>query len=624
VLFPTAVGRHHHFSPLRTLKAHFYITQNGAGTGTGSSCANAKDASFFNDATNWGRGRPIAPGKTVGLCGTITTPLTAQGDGARGKPITVRFQRGAALSQPVCPTSGCLNLDDHSYITVDGGVNGIIENTDNGTNRGHRRSTSGIEALSCDHCKIRNLTIRNIYVHTGAGSEVGNRENDIRISGTGVSVHDNVMHDSSSALSFLAGTGDSGRFYDNEIYNVDHGFTLAGPNGGSVGNVWFYGNHLHDFAIWDSSSNAYHHDGIHCYTNGTTGMTIRNLYAYNNVFDGNIGNNATTWIFMEGTRQHTACSTPSSHMWFFNNVFHSSGPKPASTSMIETNNGVVFTAHNTEIFNSPRDTRGIGLQAPKGSTVVNNVVGGFNKLITFSRGSGSPAQLDYNAYTFCRPGGGTGASHNCFNGQRSWARYHATNEPHSVARVHSTKVGSNADGVGKNLTSMCKGALVPLCRDIRGALRPRRMGPDAGAFQSETAALTSRGIGSVRIGASQRSVEQFYGKGQPVASRRPIFGAFRVPGARTAKYRRHRGLLKVSYVRGKVTALATTSPFYATVSGLGVGAPAGTVSRGGWRPCGGSLVWRRGGTATVIKIARRRIVALMVSRSASLLCRARP
>src|SRR5947209_1508729 len=89
-------------------KPTLYIAQSAAGAGDGSSCLSPRPASYFNTPANWGVGKPIAPGATVAVCGTVTSTLTAQGSGAAGSPVTVAFQPGAKISQPAC--SPCLNL----------------------------------------------------------------------------------------------------------------------------------------------------------------------------------------------------------------------------------------------------------------------------------------------------------------------------------------------------------------------------------------------------------------------------------------------------------------------------------------------------------------------------------
>ena len=76
-----------------------------AGAADGSSCANARSAAYFNTASNWGSAKTFAPGVTVGLCGTISSTLTAQGSGTSGNPITLVFQSGAKVGRRPGPRS---------------------------------------------------------------------------------------------------------------------------------------------------------------------------------------------------------------------------------------------------------------------------------------------------------------------------------------------------------------------------------------------------------------------------------------------------------------------------------------------------------------------------------------
>ena len=87
------------------------------------------------------------------------------------------------------------------------------------------------------------------------------------ISGSNWSVHDNTIHDAGWAITstFVCSTGNV-RLYGNNIYNFDHAWT---PRTHTPCTHWgpffFYANHVHDPANWDTASNAYHHDGIHCF-----------------------------------------------------------------------------------------------------------------------------------------------------------------------------------------------------------------------------------------------------------------------------------------------------------------------------------------------------------------------
>jgi hypothetical protein len=91
----------------------YYITQTGGGDG--SSCSSPQSASWFNNTNgnnNWTTTSDsttlIGPGDTVDICAnaSISTPLTFQGSGTSGNPITLYFQPQAKVSMAVCPSSG--------------------------------------------------------------------------------------------------------------------------------------------------------------------------------------------------------------------------------------------------------------------------------------------------------------------------------------------------------------------------------------------------------------------------------------------------------------------------------------------------------------------------------------
>jgi hypothetical protein len=110
--------------------------------------------------------------------------------------------------------------------------------------------------------------------------------------------------------------------------------------------------------------------------------------------------------------------------------------------------------------------------------------------------------------------------------------------------------------------------------DIDGKFRPIRSRPDAGASQRETAYIgLGQSIGSASIGDSKAKIKEFYGN-----PRRST--AYKGPGARAtlATYRAHGGLLWVVYdPNDSVVGLGTTSRYYSTAVGLGVGIPAKQV-----------------------------------------------
>lgn len=170
---------------LMTISSHasatnIYIAQSSAGAANGADCADAKPVSFFNASGNWGSGSAqIGPGTTVHLCGTFTgaagsTMLTIQGSGASGSPVTILFESGAQLNAPYWGGNpfgnggAAIVCGGQNYILVDGGTNGVIQNTANGSaslGYPNQQGSQGIQIQSCNNVEIRNLTINNIYVH---------------------------------------------------------------------------------------------------------------------------------------------------------------------------------------------------------------------------------------------------------------------------------------------------------------------------------------------------------------------------------------------------------------------------------------------------------------------------
>ena len=112
---------------------NLYLAQSAAGTQDGSGCGNAIAVSFFNTLANWGDGtNQIDQGTTVHLCGTITTALAFQTGGASGSPVTLIFESGAVMTSAAWNTTA-ISGGGFSWLVLDFGSNGIIQNTANGT-----------------------------------------------------------------------------------------------------------------------------------------------------------------------------------------------------------------------------------------------------------------------------------------------------------------------------------------------------------------------------------------------------------------------------------------------------------------------------------------------------------
>jgi hypothetical protein len=486
-----------------------YVAQAATGVGDGSTCANAKAAAWFDALGSWGtRAGEIGPGVTVNLCGTITSPLVVHGSGTSTSAITIHWQPGATLSEPHCPAegSGCLNTDGNSYLMIDGGVDGSIQSTANGTELpDHVDAVLGILALKCNGCTIEHLTIENMYVHvydsahrddTDAGVADG-----IWVSGSDVTIARNTFHDLRNAINADWNTTDSDdRITGNDIYDIDGGI-LASPqqSGGDVGPIFIDHNHIHDFANWDTASDAYHHDGVHCFTSETAAGTpahYSGVYIYDNTFGGATdtgrygdADNMTAEIFLQGAGG-TECADGSSPFYVFNNVFSTN--YYVNNGLLALSSGVPHVYNNSILGGRNDAGAGYAYGGAVGAAFIDNVITTAHELMytsgaardTFA--SGSP---DYNLYAdgglspfVCRNAVSFVSFHSwrgCIGGD-----VHSQLVPDAMLNGDgSPQAGSPALGAGTNLTSLCTGDLVALCSDIDGRPRPKTGPWDIGAYQ---------------------------------------------------------------------------------------------------------------------------------------------
>jgi hypothetical protein len=121
--------------------------------------------------------------------------------------------------------------------------------------------------------------------------------------------------------------------------------------------------------------------------------------------------------------------------------------------------------------------------------------------------------------------------------------------------------------------------------DIDGQARSRTWAEDAGADQKEPASIVpGKSIGAIVIGTPAAGLEALYGKPARTSGTKLPSGkaatveSFFVPGGR----------LSAIVDGGVVVGVGTTSPYYTTPTGLGVGAAPGSAGLPGlrWAPCG--------------------------------------
>ena len=377
----------------------FYVAQNSTRTTGGTSCATALSVAWFNNPLSWGSAsNQISPDTVVHLCGTFRgTPgqqlLKAHGSGWAGHPITIKFETGANLSAPYWSNQGAINIERVSYITIDGGANGVIQNTDNGTTRHYHQQSKGIRAAFCTGCTVKNLTIQNLYVRTSptdlsVSQETtcvyGHESNYFTVSH--ITCHDAVW----------AVIADGNRFTldTSNLYRVDHG--LASGPAHQVGGYSIHDNHFHDTANWDSPNNYYHHDGIHMW--GKNGGAITSGSIYNNTFDGDFGVNITAHIFLQDSIRNVhvynnTTRTPAYRnmisVWFY-----------APSTSLPGGNATGNSAYNNSL-NAGGHKSGSAIYATGQFqfTAVNNVLsGGSSNISIQGGGTRSSTGVNHNVY----------------------------------------------------------------------------------------------------------------------------------------------------------------------------------------------------------------------------------
>lgn len=489
-----------------------YVAQT-AGTFSGGMHCNGQTA--VTPAT-W-NATTLAGDDIAWICGTLTggagsTILAPHNGGTSGHPIVINFDSGASIQAPYFATSGGINLGSSAFIIIDGGTNGFIQATLNGTSGGscpggtctNQQSTTGI-GTSGGNIEIRNLLFADGYDHTSTSdTSVSNSGvNCVQFSGSNVSIHDNVMHDWSWCLyePELAGDGNV-TIYNNIISRVDHGWALgpSGHSGGTNGPFSFHDNQVSSYANWDATG-GFHHDGVHCYTSGTTGVAIHIslLSIYNNLFNGPVGTNITAHVFIEGGSggSTTPCMDSTSVGQMYNNVFLTDSNANLNNGMAgifsgnwSTSPGGVFD--NT--FVGVSTSAGVGFAANSvvsGMTFKNNVLTGFNQIMAIT--NSISFTTDFNIYA----NGGSNAfvcNTNFFNTSQflNWktciggdanSSYNASAGLSATGTVNS---GSVVIGAGTNLTSL---SITPLDsttsagNTVTPAARPGSAAWDAGAYQ---------------------------------------------------------------------------------------------------------------------------------------------
>lgn len=455
------------FSPLMfSSAANVYITPNGGSAGVCTS--SPQTPAWFNNSNNWGSGTTqIGPGTTVYLCGTFngspgSTLLTFQGSGTSSSPITLTFDTNTNLTSPYwgSSSSGAINTNGKSWIVIDGGSNGIIQNTEDGTGLTYQQASIGIYLVGGSNVTIQNLTIANICQHTSSSdtkacNSGGNNDRGILVAGgvSNITVQSNTIHDSQNCIEYSGSSSDAGiLFSKNTIFHCNWGI---GGYGGSNG-LTIDGNDISSATNWDTGADSFHHNGIMLFPQSVdmNHVVISNNYIHD------INGTETAHIFLD---PNSSGNLPG--VLIYNNVTVTTVLGGPTNCFIEPGAGVApaYVYNNTM---SGASACGTGVSP--GGAINNNVfVGMYNAVGIPSNGITS----DYN--DFYGITGGTLSFTNASNGINAptlaaWVSstgndsepcqgmcdQHSINGNPSLTATFTLSSGSPAIGAGKNLTSL--------------------------------------------------------------------------------------------------------------------------------------------------------------------------
>src|ERR1700740_977135 len=277
-----------------------YLAQSSVGSANGADCADARTVS----GASW------LAGNTYHLCGTITSQVTPGANGSASSHITILFEANAKISMPAIPDyagGGGINLAGRQFIDIDGGSNGIIESTSNGTSKTSHINSVGIDVDATNNVTIHNIVFQNLFVNVccSDGSQFGQGTygqgaiSNLRFynntctqlfacvqlqetaTATNVEVDHNSLPNQDVGWGIVVVMGTPG-FSVTAVYIHDNDITPGSGTGINSNSATFIGTNS-----WcTGASDLTHLDPIHTWSQGSSPDGVYNEYIYNNYIHG--------------------------------------------------------------------------------------------------------------------------------------------------------------------------------------------------------------------------------------------------------------------------------------------------------------------------------------------------
>ena len=357
--------------------ADLFVAQLASGSGSGQNASNCMSISTLNTWSN------VSAGDTVHLVGTLTSQLRLTKNGAPGSPITIYFEPGAKFARPYWGVTrydaaiATPNGADISYVTIDGGVDGLITATDNGMGRTYRTNCYGVELNALAGVEIKNLTVSNLYWRTFSadcpGSNVGIE--GISVGGpicTNILIHNNKVWRVLNGIQTSYGYYSTNfQVYSNDIQHINQAINVVvSTTFGDAYGMSIWANRIDHFEDYDPSNSEcglwWHADGIFFITNLPQAPTNHNMRIYRNYIGPSLIN-ASGLINITPT----ALNGPYDGLLIYNNLLIE------GTNTVHVNNAVgsqawtTLIAYNTIVASG---AAGIGIGCGSNVTALANVV----------------------------------------------------------------------------------------------------------------------------------------------------------------------------------------------------------------------------------------------------------
>lgn len=460
---------------------NIYVSQNGSGVQDGSSPANSFSVLWLNTGTSWGNGLgKIDAGDTVRLTGTITEKIGIGGSGSPGNPIVILFEKNSKISMAYWD-GFAIGANSKSHVVVDGGENGTIEATDNGTTRTNRHGNcGGVKFLNVAYGQIKNLHIKDLYVRTPFSSDSIGGATGIYIDGNASSnlqIHHNTISEVESGVAWTIRQGlKNVSIFSNTISRMSNGIFIGNSGANcTADSVDIHHNDISEGFVWEGG--GFHNDGIQVFSL-SSGCFITHLRIHENYIHGDMGLNTTGFCFLSG-----GDGTHIIGALMYNNIFSADSSRSPANGFFTIKDVAGAKIFNNTVISKGGSSIGVHLNSGANSTTIKNNI--FHKISCgiYCTTKVSGSQVDTSDFNIFYGLINTTLAMSSNTGFKTWPQWLAlgydanslTNDPQLVNNYQLQSTSPAID----NGTSAISG----FSDDIQDTPRPQGASWDIGAFE---------------------------------------------------------------------------------------------------------------------------------------------